>query len=625
MNTSDLLGVASGGVADQKQSLDYRLFTAARHYIHLPTMLLSRIVVGVVLAISCLSSLASAEDPDTDSGISPNLFATDRQALVMSGPKQPTLLPLVRLERDPIAASGELVIPEPGADLTGWSDLTNAAVDRIEAWASATAPVPPQVATWFAAHPQARRSFWLSLSPDYDHPAKALDVLNHLIETRERTVSAMPNLAIAMALVYDQPDAVLTSRYIVVWGVQASQFPDPPTIDTVWDWLTNPAVTNKLNTPLTSLPISALVHMVDLDVSAEDYVFVLKRHTGYRNTLDELYASVLYDQGKAQGDPPWLGSKPYTLRTIAASGGVCTEQAYYASRIAKILGTPALIVRGRSRASIGRGHAWLAFLSRNANNTNCMAYGGRYNNGRYYTGEVFDPQTRTRTIDRELELVWASGLRNPEASLQAAALVRLAELERPTHPARAASLAREAVILDDRCGQGWLAVARSIADGSIPLADANRMLERMLTALEDYPDVTAKSISIAVSAIPQDQGGRRQRLWDAAYAIYKDRPDLRLSLRQRHAADLIAAGQFDQAVAVINKVLGEHGSEGALILPVAEWLVDTAVQRKKTNPSMNLRPVRSALETADAAFPKTYRNKPSDAYLAFRAIIDRLK
>lgn len=599
-----------------------RLYTA-RAMIH--ARLIARI--GISVAIPCLSCLLGGEtsptNPGNANGIDPNQPST--QVLIIAAPTARQLKSVPDVERDPIAADSDLSLPAPGTDPTGWNRIIDSATKRVETWATTASPLPTHVAAWFTKHPDLRRMFWLSFSPSYDDPTQALAVLEHLLDTRGAAVNSTPYLAIAMALVHDQPDAVLTSRYYVVWGVTVNQFQDPPTIDKAWDWLTDPAVTSKLKTPLTSLPVASLVHMVDIDVSADDHDFVLHRRSGYRNTLAELYASVLYDQGKLAGETPWLGSKPYSLRTIEASGGVCVEQAYYASRVAKCLGTPALIVRGRSRASVGRGHAWLAFLNRDKHSTSCMAYGGRYDNGRYYVGELFDPQTRTCITDRQLELTWASALRDPDASVRASALVRLAETVRATKPALAATLAREAVFLDDRCGPGWLAIAHSIADGSISLADANRLLEGMLKALEDYPDITAQSISIAVAAIPAAQGDRRQHLYDAAYAIYKDRPDLRLTIRLQQATDLDTAGKFDESVAVLGKVFGEHGSEGALILPAAEWLVSTALSHRNDKPEMNLRPVRQALEKADAAFPKIYNNKPSDAYAAYRSIIDRLK
>ena len=98
-----------------------------------------------------------------------------------------------------------------------------------------------------------------------------------------------------------------------------------------------------------------------------------------------------------------MGLSPtYTLEDIKNNGGICVDQAYYATILGKGRGIPTLYFHGQGASG---GHAWFGYLSHGGKwELDC----GRYESQNYPKGYAVDPQTWQRIDDTILILPTSS-------------------------------------------------------------------------------------------------------------------------------------------------------------------------------------------------------------------------
>ncbi len=69
-----------------------------------------------------------------------------------------------------------------------------------------------------------RGDFWLALSPQFDDAKVAMAVLDDLHRHDAEAVKRFAHLAIALAVVWDHPDAIDTSRCTGIFAIDDAQF-----------------------------------------------------------------------------------------------------------------------------------------------------------------------------------------------------------------------------------------------------------------------------------------------------------------------------------------------------------------------------------------------------------------
>ena len=89
----------------------------------------------------------------------------------------------------------------------------------------------------------------------------------------------------------------------------------------------------------------------------------------------------------------------YPLWDILRDGGICVDQAYFATEAGKARGVPTLLFAGAG--SEGR-HAWFGFLDENRK---WQLDAGRYAEQRFLTGLAYDPQTWQALSDHEIQFL----------------------------------------------------------------------------------------------------------------------------------------------------------------------------------------------------------------------------
>jgi tetratricopeptide (TPR) repeat protein len=131
-----------------------------------------------------------------------------------------------------------------------------------------------------------------------------------------------------------------------------------------------------------------------------------------RSQFDRAFSVVNYDRRRAErGIFHWPHGR-YLLGNIELWGGICTDQAYFATIAGKARGIPTLYFAGQGTDG---GHAWFGYL-RGPDRWELDA--GRYVNQNYTVGQALDPQTWLPITDHEL--LYFSGRTARQPKLDAA-------------------------------------------------------------------------------------------------------------------------------------------------------------------------------------------------------------
>lgn len=245
------------------------------------------------------------------------------------------------------------------------------------------------------ADPDFLRRWSESFSPD-DVTPKVLLNLQSIWESHRDDWRDFQALALALAVVKDQP----APDYWPHHQVAPSDVPrqENPPEELFGQWV-QAAKTGKLRTDLKSLEVSDLKFVIDAPLKFTEFASIQGNpQLAYLNP-PKAFESIAYDQGrviKNVYDWPWGW---YLLNAIKFHGGICVDQAYYASIAGKALGIPTILFCGQGKDG---GHSWVGFM-KGAKQWDLNV--ARYASQNYGTGEGLDPQTWTPITDHDLELL----------------------------------------------------------------------------------------------------------------------------------------------------------------------------------------------------------------------------
>lgn len=418
--------------------------------------------------------------------------------------------------------------------------------------------------------------------PSTEKAKTAYALLARLIKERPQVVGKLPNLAAAIAVVHDKP----LERRVNENKVKAA---DPVAL--LDYYATNES---RMFFGLRNMPPDLLAYVVNTTCSVNDLTWANRNYAGNRN-VGELFFNVRYDWNAfTLRSTKEVTKQGYTLPNILKYGGVCADQAYFATEVAKAIGVPAAYTRG---ADAEVSHAWVGFLQNDARGLHWNFDAGRYESYRNVRGDVVDPITRDNLPDSYVTLLAESATASP-ASLQTAAayaeaaFMLIPEAAGPigvvtagnssnvptlstktsatgallsppksaTSPKSSASgpapaippeLAEAGLVARPRTIQsaldliemglhqnesyapGWSAVGRLAESGEMSL-DQKRRWAGLIQKLcgQKYPDFAVALLDPMIRTV--DDSAAQSRLWDALYAsVQQARPDLAAQVRIR--------------------------------------------------------------------------------------------
>src|SRR5688572_18704728 len=178
--------------------------------------------------------------------------------------------------------------------------------------------------------------FFQLLAP-LDNPSEVLAILQKLHRHDPASFAIYANLAMAIAVVHDVPPPLWWPHGQVSATALPRQLAPP---EEVFAYFIRLDRTNLTLQRLSRLPASELKFLVDFSASFKELDWARKNVTPGLADFGKAYDMVKYRKDRlATNQYEWPGG-PYVLATILQEGGICVDQAYFASTAGKAKGIP---------------------------------------------------------------------------------------------------------------------------------------------------------------------------------------------------------------------------------------------------------------------------------------------
>ncbi|NDE85502.1 MAG: hypothetical protein EB056_05690, partial [Verrucomicrobia bacterium] len=198
-------------------------------------------------------------------------------------------------------------------------------------------------------------AFFENLNPG-DHPKQAVGILSDMQKKYPEDVAALPRLAVALALVFDQPFPKNWPHGQVLHAAVPWEEPMPV------ERLHTMAALQKERRyllDLRDLMVDELKYIVDHPLTDLEMEWARKNVTASRSGFDKVFSGIRYDVPRYERNVLTWPYPNYTLAEIRQRGGICVDQAYFAAITGKAKGLPTLFFTGQGDSG---GHAWFGYL-----------------------------------------------------------------------------------------------------------------------------------------------------------------------------------------------------------------------------------------------------------------------
>jgi hypothetical protein len=450
---------------------------------------------------------------------------------------------------------------------------------------------------WLDKNVSIKEEFYTAIDEKHDNIPAALTLFRDLWKKYPDQVLKYYNLAIAYAVVWDDQRGLYDYRghQVRTHSSLPESFNNVAAVDAFKFLIDNQKELlggEQLNR-LEKLPWEFLIYVVDHKTPYEERKWAMKKYVPKRQMVGKIYSDVEYDMGmlQTQSKVCKLADKPYTLENILKFGGVCAMQADFAARVSKSVAVPAAYVGGESQFS--ERHAWVMWVEVRSvvggkvNFT--LESHGRYLGDNYYTGELHDPQTAQKILDRDMErrlsAVATDRIGKRQAELAMKYFDEVAE-------AREFSQARKIRYLD-AClrlchfnESAWFELARQVASGELEPELKTIVLEHcesMLKTFAKYPDFTYKLANDLLKIQPNKTA--RNKFYERLVTLYETagRPDLACEARFKWAEFVTEEEKWTIAAKGIAMTVQKFPAEGRYIPKLMDKLTDVCGKYKAGN------------------------------------------
>ena len=239
---------------------------------------------------------------------------------------------------------------------------------------------------------QLRRVFLENLRPE-DDPTEAMRILMQIQMSHPECIQELPCLAVAIALVFDQPFPKQWPHHQVAHKLVPTEKVDPVRR---MHQMTELQVARRYLTDLRDFTVSELKFIVDHPLIDSEMEWARKNVTASRSGYSKVFSSIRYDIPRYESNQLTWPYGPYLFSEIKSRGGICVDQAYFAAMTGKAKGLPTLYFTGQGDDG---GHAWFGFMDSPGRwETDC----GKYESQNYPVGNALDPQIWKPISDTEL-------------------------------------------------------------------------------------------------------------------------------------------------------------------------------------------------------------------------------
>jgi hypothetical protein len=343
------------------------------------------------------------------------------------------------------------------------------------------AALTPELQAWLVGNATFSKDFFSLLSP-VDYLPNVFKILSDLHRVGPARFRAQANLALAIAVVYDLPPPPIWPHGQVTASALPRTLPDPAD---AFAWWIKQEQLGRTYHQLSRLGADELKFVVDASAPWQELEWSQGAAGHPLGALARAYTMVRYRSERATNHTPiWPGST-YRLPEILAAGGICADQAYFATQVGKARGVPTLFIYGAG--DNGR-HAWFGFLD---GNRKWQLDAGRYAEQRLVTGYARDPQTWQEFSDHELRFLSQQFRQLPSFRQSRLHSRFAAEYLGIGNAPAAAAAARKAVTFERRNQEGWELLLTAAKTQGRDARTIENVLREAALAFQSYPDLEA--------------------------------------------------------------------------------------------------------------------------------------
>jgi hypothetical protein len=418
------------------------------------------------------------------------------------------------------------------------------------------ARVSPELQLWLLGNAAFSIEFFSTLTR-VDFVPRVFEILNDLHRRDAVRFKAYASLALAIAVVFDVPPPPTWPHAQVSGATLPRKFPAPAD---AFGWWIRQEQLGRTHHKLSRLGAEELKFVVDAAASFADLEWAQKAVDLPFNQLARAYGMVRYRVDRVTTNTPVWPGRTYALSEILATGGICPDQAYFATQVGKARGVPTLLFYGSG--SDAR-HAWFGFLD---GNRNWQLDAGRYAEQRFVTGYARDPQTWMEFSDHDLQFLRERFHALPSFRQSRVHADFAQEYLALSKPQAAAVAARKAVNFERRNQAGWEAlIAAARAEGRNAKTVESVMREAAL-AFQRYPDLEALYVNRVAESL-RARGETSAAAAEVRHIAIKNK-DGRGDLSIQQARDIVQRAVAEkpllEQIRSYNSVVDTYGHDGGI-------------------------------------------------------------
>jgi hypothetical protein len=424
------------------------------------------------------------------------------------------------------------------------------------------------VAEWLFGSENRLRAFLDMISPQDDRPA-VYRIVETLFDHDSKGRDDYRRLILALALVWDEPRPQPHPQ------MGDGQLPFAEPISRRYDYFRDLYASKRAGIPYARLSVAALTSVVDTPVPLSELEWV--RQNVRSTTLERTFSDIRYDEPRISREAYQWPYGPYTLKSIKERGGICTDQAYYATLCARAYGVPALLFVGEGRRG---GHAWYGYM-KSAERWEMDV--GRYTYDKLATGYALNAQTNQFMSDHELSFLCDRALRDSDFS-DAARLGRLAfVLWKLGYLAGARQTAERSLALSPLYELPWIVQEEMLKEAK-DWRGLAELLARQATAFRRYPDFLTRINTRQADALRQlGDGDAAERLLKRNVRTLNDnRDDLARSLVSEQVRVAYDKGDYAEARLQMEGLLKDQKQEGQKLASLLDAYLKLTLDTQQT-------------------------------------------
>ncbi len=438
----------------------------------------------------------------------------------------------------------------------------------------------PAFQAWISKHhSEKKQELFTSLNPKLDNVENALRVVNRLIKSHPKKSMSFWNLVIALAVTWDEPRNV----YYYKAHAERSGGIVPKELANCSDNFAYFIDKEEVfGTKWKSLPWEFLIFSIDHMTPVIEREWAVEHFVNDRKMIGECYSEVPYDftMMETKRRRTKLMGKQYTLPNLLSLGGVCAQQADFASRVGKSVGVPSAFVWGES--TYGEMHSWVMWVQLNRVTESQISFSlkshGRVKGDKYYVGILKEPHFGKRISDRHLELELDNVAASPRNNRHADRLVDCYELfaqKRSFSAEQRISYLMKIIELCPCNRRAWIQVAnvmRSEESQSEKFSNKDQVVDKFISAFAKKPDFTWMIFQEMISY--EDDLNKKIQLYQKLIRLYQrnGRPDLGSNAKIAISSLQIESGNTEDAIEGLAVAIMDLADDARVMPPMLDKL-----------------------------------------------------